>query len=78
MNSPSTHFIFVLRKNNIVKDFEGGLTSKYWYRDQWVDKQINRFKDELDEAVNRWRKLYFADKYGREQNNRFERCEWAD
>jgi len=46
--------------NNIVKDFEGGLISKYWYRDQWVDKQINRFKDELDGAVERWRKLYFA------------------
>lgn len=46
--------------NTIVKDFEGGLVLKYWYRDQWVDKQINRFKEELNEAVDRWRKLYFA------------------
>jgi hypothetical protein len=45
---------------NIVKDFEIGLSSKYWYRDQWVEKQINRFKQELDEAVERWRKLYFS------------------
>lgn len=46
--------------NRIVNDFEAGLTTKYWYRDQWVDKQIIRFKQELNEAVERWRKLYFA------------------
>lgn len=45
---------------SIVSDFESGLASKYWYRDQWVEKQINRFKEELNEAVDRWRKLYYA------------------
>jgi superfamily II DNA/RNA helicase len=44
--------------HNIVKDFEGGLLTKYWYRDQWVDIQMNGFKGELNNAVERWRTLY--------------------
>ncbi len=43
-----------------IHDFESKLESKAasWYSDQWVEQQLSKLAENLDQALNRWRRLY--------------------
>lgn len=44
----------------VIHDFLPELTShaSTWHSDQWVDQNLARMTDHLDEALDRWRRLY--------------------
>ncbi len=44
----------------IIKDFETKLETygSGWYTDQWIDQNLSKVTDQLDEALKRWRMLY--------------------
>jgi hypothetical protein len=43
-----------------IKDFEADLRLNGigWYSDQWIDQNLSKMADHLDEALKRWRVLY--------------------
>ncbi len=43
-----------------IADFAGDLkdTANAWYTDDWIDQNLGRLGDHLDEAMNRWRNIY--------------------
>jgi superfamily II DNA/RNA helicase len=44
----------------VIKDIEPELRkqSNRWYTDEWIDQNLGRLADNLDSAMDRWRKLY--------------------
>ena len=44
----------------VIADFAGGLTgpSNAWYTDEWVDRNLRSLATHLDDAMDRWRKMY--------------------
>ncbi len=44
----------------IIRDFESELESNgaTWYSDQWIEQNLAKIADNLDNSLNRWRKLY--------------------
>ncbi|HRH79604.1 MAG TPA: DEAD/DEAH box helicase [Thiobacillaceae bacterium] len=44
----------------IIKDFEPELLnhSSGWYSDQWIEQNLSKIADHLDNALVRWRRLY--------------------
>ena len=44
----------------VIHDFQPELKSRAaaWHSDQWVDRNLSRMTDHLDEALDRWRRLY--------------------
>ena len=44
----------------VVADFSGELinTPNTWYTEEWVDQNLSRLAEHLDEAMERWRKMY--------------------
>jgi superfamily II DNA/RNA helicase len=41
-----------------ILDFEGQLNEMPWYTDQWIEQNLSKLADHLDESLNRWRALY--------------------
>ncbi|MCW5886722.1 MAG: DEAD/DEAH box helicase [Anaerolineales bacterium] len=43
-----------------IRDFEGELETNgaTWYSDQWIDQNLSKVADNLDHALDRWRRLY--------------------
>jgi exonuclease VII small subunit len=44
----------------VIKDFEAELAQKAvaWYSERWIEQNLSRIIDHLDESLNRWRRLY--------------------
>ena len=44
----------------VTYDFSNELAAKSsnWYTDQWVEQNLNKLSDNLDQSLNRWRRLY--------------------
>jgi superfamily II DNA/RNA helicase len=44
----------------VIRDFDDQLTEKAatWYSEQWIDQNLSKIVDNLDESLNRWRRLY--------------------
>ncbi len=44
----------------VTYDFSDDLATKAanWYTDQWVDQNLTKLADNLDQSLNRWRRLY--------------------
>ncbi|MGH9849547.1 MAG: DEAD/DEAH box helicase [Blastocatellia bacterium] len=44
----------------IIRDFEDELKSNgaTWYSDQWIEQNLSKVADHLDQSLNRWRTLY--------------------
>jgi len=44
----------------VIKDFAADLEAKGagWYTDQWVVQNLSKLADNLDDSLNRWRRLY--------------------
>jgi hypothetical protein len=44
----------------VVKDFEPRLRERAsaWYSDEWIDLNLGKLADHLDESLTRWRRLY--------------------
>ncbi len=44
----------------VIRDFAPELETKAasWYSDQWVEHNLSKLADHLNEAIDRWRKLY--------------------
>lgn len=44
----------------VIRDFEGDLyrNSGTWYSDQWIEQNLSKVADHLDDALKRWRTLY--------------------
>lgn len=44
----------------VVKDFEQALETNAanWYSDQWIEQNLSKAADHLDDALVRWRRLY--------------------
>lgn len=43
-----------------IRDFEGDLVANgsTWYSDQWIEQNLSKVADNLDDALVRWRRLY--------------------
>ncbi len=46
--------------HRVVKDFRPRLQERAsaWYSDEWIDHNLGRLADHLDESMTRWRRLY--------------------
>jgi superfamily II DNA/RNA helicase len=44
----------------VTHDFSTDLenSASNWYTDQWIDQNLTKLADNLDQALNRWRRLY--------------------
>ena len=44
----------------VIRDFTPDLETRAatWFSDQWVEQNLSKLADHLDEAINRWRHLY--------------------
>jgi superfamily II DNA/RNA helicase len=58
--APSAYAALKATFRRIIKDFEPELVSRAsaWYSDDWVDQNLGRLADHLDESLIRWRRLY--------------------
>lgn len=58
--SPMTFDFLKSTFKRVVSDFESELTAKAstWYTDDWINQNLGRLAVHLDEAMNRWRKIY--------------------
>ena len=46
---------------NTIDDFKEPILKKIvWFNDEWIDRHLDYFKNNLDGAINRWRLLYQA------------------
>lgn len=45
---------------DVIDDFSSDLSKEInsWYGDEWVEQNLNRLKDHLDDSLSRWRKMY--------------------
>ena len=57
---PATYDAIKADFKRVVADFEEQLkeTAGAWYTDDWVDRNLSRMVKNLDDAMDRWRKLY--------------------
>ncbi|MBF0238118.1 MAG: DEAD/DEAH box helicase [SAR324 cluster bacterium] len=48
----------------VIDDFKNDLSNghTHWFSEQWIDHNLNRVIDNLDDAMDRWRKLFQAAK----------------
>jgi len=44
----------------VIRDFDADLTVKAstWYSEQWIEQNLSNIVDNLDDSLNRWRRLY--------------------
>ncbi len=44
----------------VIRDFDDQLAVKAatWYSEQWIDQNLSKIVENLDESLNRWRRLY--------------------
>jgi len=44
----------------VIRDFDNDLASNAstWYSEQWIEQNLSKMVDNLDDSLNRWRRLY--------------------
>ncbi|MEI7902060.1 MAG: DEAD/DEAH box helicase, partial [bacterium] len=57
---PSTYANLKATFRRVIRDFEPALQQRAsaWYSDDWLDQNLGKLADHLDESLNRWRGLY--------------------
>jgi superfamily II DNA/RNA helicase len=43
---------------NVINQIENELVKTYWYKEDWIRKNIDDIPRKFDEALNRWREIY--------------------
>ena len=58
--SPATYTAIKATFRRVIKDFEVDLGSRAnsWYSEAWLDQNLSRLGDHLDDSMKRWRRLY--------------------
>lgn len=58
--APTTYAALKATFRRVIKDFEPELASRAsaWYSDDWLDQNLGKIADHLDDSLNRWRRLY--------------------
>ena len=58
--APATYAALKATFRRVIKDFEGDLTTRgnAWYSDAWLDQNLSKLADNLDDSMKRWRLLY--------------------
>jgi len=58
--SPAAYTAIKATFRRVIKDFETDLDTRAnsWYSDAWLDQNLSKLDDKLDDAMKRWRRLY--------------------
>lgn len=59
---PTTFISIKATFRRVIADFAGDLTTSAsaWYTDDWIDQNLGRLSEHLDDAMGRWRQIYHS------------------